>query len=123
MNAMVTLLLALNAAAQGPAAPAPADAAKAFASKCAACHAKDGKGNASMAKMFKLKDAASLDLTGEATAQKTDAELAKAVAEGRGKMPSFKSKLKDAEISALVAYLRALSAAPAAPKAPKGSVQ
>ncbi len=123
MDALMMLLLAINAYAQAPTAPAKADAAKIFAAKCAACHAKDGKGNAAMAKMFKLKDAMSLNLTVEATVKKTDAELAKAMVEGRGKMPSFKGKLKDAEISALVAYTRTLSAAPAAPKAPEGPVK
>jgi cytochrome c6 len=115
MNVLLTLMLAANAAAQTPAAPSKVDAAKLFAGKCAACHAKDGKGSASMAKMFKLADPSVLNLTADATAKKTDADLTKTINNGRGKMPVFKGKLKDEEISALVAYIRTLSAAPKAP--------
>lgn len=120
MKALIPLLLAVAAAAQTPAAaPAKTDAAKIFSAKCTACHAKDGKGSKAMAGMFHLKDPAALNLTSEATGKKTDAELAKTITDGRDKMPSFKGKLKDAEISAMVAYVRTLSAAPAAPKSPE----
>jgi mono/diheme cytochrome c family protein len=118
MNALMTLLFAVNVAAQTPAAPAKPDAAKLFAAKCSACHAKDGKGSAAMAKMFH-KDPASMNLTSEGTVKKADADLAKTITDGRDKMPSFKGKLKDSEISALVDYIRSLSAAPKAP-APAG---
>jgi cytochrome c6 len=114
MNAILTLLLAVNAAAQAPAAPAKTEGAKIYSTKCQGCHAKDGKGNAAMAKMFKLADPAALNLTAAVT-KKTDADLVKTVNAGRGKMPSFKGKLKDAEISAVVSYVRTLSAAPKAP--------
>ena len=120
MNAILTLLLAVNAAAQPAAAPAKPDAAKIFAAKCTACHAKDGKGSLPMAKMFKLKDPAVLNLT---TTKATDAELAKTITDGREKMPAFKGKLKDAEISAMVSYIHALSAKPAAPAVPTGAAQ
>ncbi|MFI5360675.1 MAG: c-type cytochrome [Elusimicrobiota bacterium] len=115
MNILVTLLLAVNAAAQAPAAP---DAGATFKAKCTACHAKDGTGSPSMAKMFQLKDPSVLNLTSDATRKKADADLIKTITDGRGKMPSFKGKLKDAEIAALVAYLRALPAPGA--KAPAG---
>jgi mono/diheme cytochrome c family protein len=114
MNAIVTLLLAVNAAA-APAAAPKVDAAKIFAAKCTTCHAKDGKGSAAMAKMFKLKDPAALNLTSEATVKKTDVELTKTITDGREKMPAFKGKLKDAEISALVGYVRSLAPAAKAP--------
>lgn len=115
MNTIVTLLLAVNAAA-APAAAPKADGAKLFAAKCTACHAKDGKGSAAMAKMFKLKDPSVLDLTKTGD---TDAELAKTIADGRNKMPSFKGKLKDNELAALVDYVRSLAGAPKAPEGVK----
>ena len=120
MIRVMTLLLAVavNAAAQTPAAAPKADGAKIFAAKCTACHAKDGKGSLPMAKMFKLKDPAVLNLT---LSKESDAELVKTITDGREKMPSFKGKLKDAEFSALIAYIRTLSAAPAAPKTPAPS--
>ena len=116
MNLVLMLMLAVNAAAQTPVAPAKTDGAKIFAAKCTACHAKDGKGSPPMAKMFKLKDPAVLNLT---LSKETDAELVKTITDGREKMPSFKGKLKDAEFAALVAYIRTLSAAPKAPDASK----
>lgn len=110
MKAIIVLLLAASAvrAADAPAKP---NAAKLFAAKCAACHAKNAKGSAPMAKMFKL-DPSALDLTSAAVDKLSDADLVKTISAGRGKMPSFKGKLKDAEISALVSYIRSLSAAP-----------
>ncbi|OGR87718.1 MAG: hypothetical protein A3A86_03190, partial [Elusimicrobia bacterium RIFCSPLOWO2_01_FULL_60_11] len=60
--------------AKAPAAVAPAvsEAAKAeYAKSCATCHAKDAKGNAAMAKMFKA-DPSALNLTDDASLAKSD---------------------------------------------------
>ncbi|MFA6093792.1 MAG: c-type cytochrome [Elusimicrobiota bacterium] len=98
---------------------------KIYDAKCAACHGKDGKGNAGLAKAMKL-DAKKLDLLGAPA--ESDAELAQATKNGRGKMPAFKDKLKSLEIDDIVAYVRSLAPAvgkesavqgePAAPAAP-----
>lgn len=82
-----------------------------YQAKCATCHGKDGKGNASMAKMFKVEPAA-LDLTKTETSAKNDEELAGVTSKGKGKMPAFAAKLKEGEIAAAVAYLRGLGGAP-----------
>lgn len=108
MNALMTLLLVVNAAAQ---APAKSGGAKLFAAKCASCHARDGKGNPGMVKMFKLKDASVINLTLEATAKKSDADLTKVILAGRNKMPSFKGKLTADEISAAIGFVRTLAPA------------
>ena len=104
MNALLVLLIAsFAAAADAPAAAkADVDGSKIFLAKCASCHAKDGKGSAAMAKMFKA-DPKDLDLT-----RASDGDAAKVVTEGRKKMPAFKGKLKDAEITAVVAYIGTL---------------
>lgn len=81
---------------------------KIYSAKCGSCHGKDAKGNAGMAKMLKAESAA-LDLLDEATLGKTDEELVKLTTEGLGKMPAYKGKLSEAEISGVVAYLRELS--------------
>ena len=95
--------LMLLAAAGLLAAPSWAgDAAKTFKAKCATCHAATAKGNPAMAKMFKV-DASKLDLT----AEKDGAEFAKAVDDGKGKMPSFKGKL-DVSAADLFAYVQGL---------------
>ena len=128
MNALTLLLVAVNAVAQTPAAPAKPDAAKLFAAKCASCHAKDATGNPMLANMFKAKDETKevellkLNLAAGDAVKATDSDLIAVIGEGRKKMPAFKGKLSDAEISALTAYIRALAPAPAA-KAPEGAVK
>jgi mono/diheme cytochrome c family protein len=85
------------------------DAAKTlYTQKCASCHAKDGKGNPAMAKMFKL-DPAALDLTSKTTLEKKDDELILTTTKGHGKMPAYETKLKAEEIKGLVAFIRSLS--------------
>lgn len=79
-----------------------------FIQKCSSCHAKDGKGNPAMAKMFKL-DASALDLTSKVTVSKKDEELIATTTKGHGKMPAYEAKLKAEEIKALVTFIRSLS--------------
>ena len=95
-----------EAAPAKPEAAAGPDGAPLFASKCASCHAKDAKGNPGMAKMLKAEPGA-LDLLDEATLAKSDADLVKVTTEGLGKMPAYKGKLTEADIAAIVKYLRA----------------
>jgi len=116
MNLILTLMLAANAAA-APIQEVPGQAT--YAKKCSACHSKDGKGSAVMAKMFKVKPE-TLNLTTDEAQKKPDADLAKMINTGKDKMPSFKGKLKDAEIADVLSYIRSFAAKPAAaPKADK----
>lgn len=99
------MFLALSAAAgEGKPAAKAADGKATFAAKCATCHGKDGKGNASMAKMFKV-EAAKLDLT---AGKAGEAELVKVITDGREKMPKFGGKLDDAAIKAAAQYVLSL---------------
>jgi len=91
------------------AATAPSGAAATYSKTCAPCHGKDGKGSEKMAKMMKAAPAA-LDLTNTVTGGRTDDDLAKTIADGKGKMPKYGSKMKPAEISGLVGYVRSLGA-------------
>lgn len=113
MKTLMLLLAAIASAQAQPPVGKPADGQKLYAAKCASCHGKDLKGSAPMAKMFKVAPAA-LNLLSPETAKKTDAELTKAVAEGRGKMPAYKAKLKESEIAAVIAHIRAPAPAPKA---------
>lgn len=98
---------AAPASAAAPAAgPSKVDAAALYLKNCASCHGKDGKGNAAMAKMFKV-DTAALDMVDSASLGKSDAELSRLTANGIGKMPGYKGKLSASEIDSLVGYLRA----------------
>jgi mono/diheme cytochrome c family protein len=77
------------------------DAAGLFiANKCGGCHGTDGKGNP------KIKG--SPDFTDAAWQKKqSDADLAAVIRSGKKPMPGFGEKLSDAEIKALVGYVRA----------------
>ncbi|HKB79177.1 MAG TPA: cytochrome c, partial [Thermoanaerobaculia bacterium] len=79
------------------------DGAAVYKAKCAMCHGPDGKGQTAMGKSLKLRD------LGSAEVQKlTDAELNKIITDGKGKMPAYKSKLDQASIDAVIAFIRTL---------------
>src|ERR1700751_5809290 len=94
----VAFVLALT-----PAAFAAADGAALYKAKCASCHGPDGGGTTPMGKAMKLRDLRSPEVQ-----KQSDQELARITADGKGKMPSYKGKLTEAEIKAIVAYIRTL---------------
>ncbi len=109
MNIRRMALLALSLAAVSASGWAAEDPIQTlYNQKCASCHGKDGKGAASMAKMFKV-DMALLDSTDQATLDKKDDALDGITAKGVGKMPAYAAKLKADEIKALTAYFRSLA--------------
>lgn len=116
MNMIVLSFFALTASAATPAVTekgGDAAAGKAvFVAKCATCHGKDGKGNAAMAKMYKL-DPEKLSLLSPEARKLTTAEQTKIIADGKEKMKGFKGKLSGADIANVVAYVRSLGDEPA----------
>jgi cytochrome c6 len=74
-----------------------ADAAALFASKCAACHGKDGKGTPAGQKM------GAKDLT---AVKDSEAELVAVISNGKGKMSAYKDKLSADEIKALAKFVK-----------------
>ncbi len=68
---------------------------------CASCHGKDGSGNTTMGKKLGVKDYTKAQGF-------SDADASNAIKSGSGKMKAFGSKLSDADIKALVAYVRGL---------------
>ncbi len=74
-------------------------AALLFEKKCATCHGKDGKGQTKMGEKMGVKDLTTL-ASGEG-------EIAKAIGDGKGKMPAFKGKISDEEITSLAAFIKA----------------
>src|SRR5438045_9114572 len=78
-----------------------ADAGALWAQHCASCHGKDGIGNTTMGKKLGLKD-----YTKEQGF--SDAEAANVIKNGKGKMKGYKDKLSDADVKALVTYVRSL---------------
>jgi mono/diheme cytochrome c family protein len=83
------------------------DASATWNANCASCHGKDGSGSTMMGKKLGVKDYRDAKVQ----AAFSDAEAARAIKEGvktSGKetMKPFGSKLSDADIKALVAYVR-----------------
>lgn len=103
MKKISLLVLALLIAAPSAFAGGGPDGAALYKSKCAMCHGADGAGQTPMGKNMKLRDLRSADVQ-----KQTDAELAKWIADGKGKMPAYKSKMSADEINALVAFIRTL---------------
>ena len=86
---------------------AAADASATWNSNCASCHGKDGSGSTMMGKKLNIKDYRDAKVQ----AAFSDAEAERAIKEGvktNGKetMKPFGQKLSEADIKALVAYIR-----------------
>jgi len=97
----ITTTVLLIAATMFCANIAFADAAADWGKHCASCHGKDGSGATTMGKKLGVKD-----YTKEQSF--SDAEAATVIKDGKAKMKGFKDKLSDADIKALVAYVRGL---------------
>ena len=78
-----------------------ADAAANWSKLCASCHGKDGSGNTAMGKKLGVQDYSKAQGF-------SDAEAANVIKNGKGKMKGYKDKLSDADVKALVAYIRSL---------------
>jgi mono/diheme cytochrome c family protein len=99
MKATVSVIFAVILASSG--AAFGADAAALWAQHCASCHGKDGSGNTAMGKKLGVKDYTK-------DQGFSDAEAANVIKNGKGKMKGYKDKLSDADVKALVAYVRSL---------------
>ena len=80
-----------------------ADGPALYKAKCAACHGPDGSGSTAVGKSLKVSSLGSADVQ-----KLTDAELSKAIADGKGKMPAYGKKLTAEEIQSLVAVIRTM---------------
>jgi len=90
LAASVALVLALPAAAS--------ETSDLFATRCASCHGKDGKGSPIGQKM------GAPDLT---KVKASPAELEKTITDGKGKMAAYKGKLTPEQIKGLAMYVKA----------------
>jgi cytochrome c6 len=75
-----------------------------FQEQCIGCHGPDGRAQTDLGKKL-----GAADLTSDAIRQQPDAELAKIVKDGKGKMPAFDKKLSDDEIHGVITYIRQLA--------------
>jgi cytochrome c6 len=99
MKRTVLAFAVLAAFAVAGVARADAAAGELFQKKCAVCHGKDGKGTTPMAQKLGVKDLSQL--------KSSEAEIAKIIAEGKGKMTAFKGRMSDAEIQSVAAFVKA----------------
>jgi cytochrome c6 len=99
MKLTTFLILAIVSASSG--AAFAADAGALWAQNCASCHGKDGSGNTAMGKKLAVQDYTK-------NQSFSDAEAANVIKNGKGKMKGYKSKFSDADVKALVAYVRSL---------------
>jgi len=102
--ALVVCLL-LAAAMQVSAADAKAN----WDANCVQCHGKDGKADTKMGKTLNAKDLTDAKVQAEFTDAKAAESIKNGVKEnGKTTMKAFGDKLNDADIKALVAYVRTL---------------
>lgn len=81
-----------------------ADGAAIYKAKCASCHGANGDASTTaIGKKMNLRHLGSPEVQ-----KQTDAELYAWTADGKNKMPAYKGKLSEAEIKALVAFMRTL---------------
>jgi cytochrome c6 len=95
------LLFALPALAGGGAD----EGKEVFAKRCAVCHGKDGSGNGPAAKAFQ---GGMPDLSSKDVQALSDADIAKVINEGKGKMKPVKD-LSKSDIANLTAFIRSLA--------------
>ncbi|HEV2133441.1 MAG TPA: cytochrome c [Terracidiphilus sp.] len=82
---------------------AQSSGAATYKSSCAMCHGADGLGATPAGKMMKA-----ASFKDPALVKASDSELIGAVTHGKNKMPAYQGKLSDAQIKAVVEYVRVL---------------
>ena len=80
------------------------DAGSTYTAKCAGCHGRDGRGKTARGRRTHARDMTD----GQWQNDVTDERLFNSISNGRNKMPAFKKQLSEAQIDALVAYVRRL---------------
>ena len=82
---------------------AQSSGADVYKAKCLMCHGPDGTANNPAGKALKA-----VSFKDPAVIKASDAELFAAVKNGKGKMPAENGKLTDAQIKAVIQYVRTL---------------
>lgn len=75
-----------------------------FKAKCAMCHGADGTGKTPMGQKLQIKDLRAPEIQ-----KQSDADLAQAIAKGKGKMTAQEGKLTKEQIPSVVGYIRELA--------------
>jgi mono/diheme cytochrome c family protein len=104
--ACVAVVATVAARSQGHGkTPTSINPAVTFEKSCATCHGKDGRANTLKSKHhFHARDLTDAKWQ----ADTTDERIFNTIENGKGKMPAFKAKLTNEQITSLVAYVRGL---------------
>jgi mono/diheme cytochrome c family protein len=100
--------IAMGMTAMGVSASASADTAATFASKCATCHGKDGKGDTPMGRKLNMRNLADPKVQEMATDAQWQRVILEGVKGGGGKAVMPPAKVTEPEAQDLVKYLRTL---------------
>lgn len=103
MNNMFKLALLGSMAALMVTTASAQSGADTYKAKCQMCHGADGTGNTPAGKAMKAVPFSSPDLV-----KASDADLIAATKNGKGRMPAYSSRLTDAQIKDVIAYIRTL---------------
>ncbi len=105
MKDMIRSLLVVTLAVGlcGSVGLAQSSGAAIFKTNCAACHGPNGIPNPTMVKLIGV-----LGVNSPEMQKLTPQEMVTVVTNGKGKMPAWNGKLTDAQIKAVVTYLRTL---------------
>ena len=79
-----------------------ADAATIYNRQCVSCHGRDGRGRTRRGRQARARDMTDASWQDDVS----DERLFNSISNGRGKMPSFRKKISENDIDALVAYVR-----------------
>lgn len=83
--------------------PSREEMLKVYKKECWECHAADGKGRPTKAKMLKI-ELSLLDLTRKENMTRSREELRKVLLDGKDQMPSYRAKLKPEMVDPLLDY-------------------
>jgi len=98
------LLLCIAAFVSAPALAQDRTGADTFKNRCAICHGMDGLGQTPAGKIF-----LAASLKSPMVTHQSNRELHDIIKNGKNKMPQFKNTLSDAQIDAVIAYVRKFS--------------
>ena len=101
-NLRIFALFCLAASISVPAF-AQSGGADIYKAKCLMCHGADGLGTTPVGKALKI-----VSLKDPTVVKSSNAALEAIIKSGKNKMPAFNDKLSDAQIGAVVAYIRTL---------------